>query len=114
MSIQHIALHAAAHLRMTSRTARRAMLSFLVTIVGIFTSVSVLPAYADLDRNSSQLRRDEQRNYKNDAGSAAAKAQAQHGGKVLNVSKSTVNGRTVYRVKLLLDSGRIKIVTIPE
>lgn len=40
---------------------------------------------------------------------AAAIAQRKHGGKVLNVSRSG----SVYRVKLLLDSGRVKIVTVP-
>lgn len=39
---------------------------------------------------------------------AAAKARAQHGGKVLNVSRQG----NAYRVKLLLDSGRVITVTI--
>jgi len=43
---------------------------------------------------------------------AAARAQARYGGKVLSVSEASRNGETVYKVKLLLDSGRIKIVTI--
>lgn len=41
-------------------------------------------------------------------GEAAAIAQRKHGGKVLNVSRQG----SVYRVKLLLDSGRVKIVTV--
>ncbi len=43
---------------------------------------------------------------------AAAQAKAQYGGKVLSVSEATQNGQVVYKVKLLLDSGRIKIVKI--
>lgn len=39
---------------------------------------------------------------------AAARAQAQHGGRVLAVSRKG----GVYRVKLLLDSGRVITVTI--
>lgn len=39
---------------------------------------------------------------------AAARAQARHGGRVLNVSRKG----EVYRVKLLLDSGRVITVTI--
>ena len=39
---------------------------------------------------------------------AAAKARAQHGGKVLNVSRQG----SAYRVKLLLDSGRVITVTV--
>lgn len=113
MSIQHIALHAVVHLRRHSRTAQSAMLSVLLCFFISGAGLGAISAHADNGR-TSQFRREEIRNYKNDAGTAAAKAQAQHGGKVLNVSKSTSNGRTVYRVKLLLDSGRIKIVTIPE
>lgn len=45
---------------------------------------------------------------------AAAQAQSQYGGKVLSVSESSSNGQVIYKVKLLLDSGRIKIVTIKE
>lgn len=43
---------------------------------------------------------------------AAEQARAQYGGKVLKVDETTDGGRTVYRVKLLLDGGRIKIVTV--
>lgn len=44
---------------------------------------------------------------------AAAKAKKKHGGKVLNVNKvSSKNGKTVYKVKLLLDGGRVKTVTV--
>lgn len=43
---------------------------------------------------------------------AASKAQAQYGGKVLSVSEEGSNDQKIYKVKLLLDSGRIKIVTI--
>ncbi len=43
---------------------------------------------------------------------AAAQAQAQYGGKVLSVSELSNSGQTYYKVKLLLDSGRIKIVKI--
>ena len=45
-------------------------------------------------------------------GQAAAIAKSQHGGKVLSVSKSNNNGRVIYRVKLLLDSGRVIIVSV--
>lgn len=39
---------------------------------------------------------------------AAARAQAQHGGRVLSVSRKG----EAYRVKLLLDSGRVITVTV--
>lgn len=45
-------------------------------------------------------------------GQAASMAKSKYGGKVLSVSKSGSGGRVVYRVKLLLDSGRVIIVTV--
>ncbi|WNO09495.1 PepSY domain-containing protein [Teredinibacter sp. KSP-S5-2] len=45
-------------------------------------------------------------------GQAAAIAKQRHGGKVLSVQKQNQNGKTIYKVKLLQDSGRVKIVTI--
>lgn len=43
---------------------------------------------------------------------AAETAQNRHGGKVLKVEEGSEGGRRVYRVKLLLEGGRIKIVTV--
>lgn len=44
---------------------------------------------------------------------AASKAKRAHGGKVLSVSKvSSKNGKDVYKVKLLLEGGRVKTVTV--
>lgn len=43
---------------------------------------------------------------------AAEQARARHGGKVLNVEEVSSGSDKVYRVKLLLEGGRIKIVTI--
>lgn len=43
---------------------------------------------------------------------AAALARSAHGGKVLNVERVESGGRVIYRVKLLLDGGRIRIVTV--
>ncbi len=43
---------------------------------------------------------------------AAEAAVRAFGGKVLSVDKESSNGRVVYRVKLLQDGGRIRIVTI--
>lgn len=44
---------------------------------------------------------------------AAAKAKQRHGGKVLSVSKGAAkNGKTSYKVKLLLEGGRVKTVTV--
>lgn len=94
MRIRHIALHG--------------FLTASLILVGADVSAQAK------NEHSSPLRRYEIRDYKNDASSAAAQAQARYGGKVLKVSKSTSNGRTVYHVKLLLDSGRIKVVTIAE
>lgn len=43
---------------------------------------------------------------------AAESARQAYGGKVLSVDEIKDGGRTLYRVKLLLDGGRIKIVTV--
>ena len=45
---------------------------------------------------------------------AASRAKARFGGKVLSVSESSNKGTKLFKVKLLLDSGRIKIVTIKD
>lgn len=43
---------------------------------------------------------------------AADQAQARYGGKVLKVEEVSSGGGKAYRVKLLLEGGRIKIVTV--
>ena len=45
-------------------------------------------------------------------GQAASIAKSKYGGKVLSVSRSGNGDRVIYRVKLLLDSGRVVIVTV--
>ena len=64
--------------------------------------VSVNTAYAQ-QKKSNEVSKSQ----------AASKAKQQHGGKVLNVSKvSSKNGKATYRVKLLLNGGRVKTVTV--
>ncbi len=96
----------------TKRTVLYAITAATTVLWLSFSSVCF--SSSDSLSSSRYQARDEIRDYKNDASSAAAQAQARYGGKVLNVSKSKSNGRTVFKVKLLLDSGRIKIVTIAE
>src|SRR5690606_31766028 len=45
-------------------------------------------------------------------GQAASMARSRYGGKVLSVSKAGSGDRVIYRVKLLLESGRVIIVTV--
>lgn len=47
-----------------------------------------------------------------DKSMAAELARQAYGGKVLSVDEIKEDGQTIYRVKLLLDGGRIKIVTV--
>ncbi|WP_222867994.1 PepSY domain-containing protein [Saccharophagus sp. K07] len=47
-----------------------------------------------------------------DKSKAADIARSAHGGRVLTVEEVNSDGKTIYRVKLLLDGGRIKIVTV--
>lgn len=68
----------------------------LVLVLALSTLALSAPSYAEM--SSSQ---------------AAAAAKQQHGGKVLNVQKVvTKNGKVIYKVKLLLDGGRVKTVTV--
>ena len=43
---------------------------------------------------------------------AAQIVQASLGGQVLSVSSGTANGRPVYRVKVLLSGGRVKVMQV--
>lgn len=46
---------------------------------------------------------------------ASQKAKASHGGKVLSVEKiGSKDGKSIFKVKLLLDGGRVKTVTISD
>lgn len=47
-----------------------------------------------------------------DGAAAARAAEARTGGKVLSVSREERNGKTVYRVKVLMPGGQIKNVYI--
>ncbi len=47
-----------------------------------------------------------------DKSMAAELARQAYGGKVLSVDEIKEGGQTIYRVKLLLEGGRIKIVTV--
>lgn len=47
-----------------------------------------------------------------DAGEAARQAAANSGGKVIDVQTSSKDGQPVYLVKVLLEDGRVKVVTI--
>ncbi|PCK08165.1 MAG: hypothetical protein COA42_10610 [Alteromonadaceae bacterium] len=69
-------------------------------------------AFANTAHNESRIQHD----YQNESGKsrAAQQAKSKHGGKVLSVSKKTDDGHTTYRVKLLLDSGRVKVVSIGQ
>ena len=43
---------------------------------------------------------------------AAAIVKASVGGRVLSVSSGTLNGKPVYRVKVLLSGGRVKVIPV--
>tara|TARA_Y100001934_G_scaffold276723_1_gene373898 strand:+ start:1131 stop:1421 length:291 start_codon:yes stop_codon:yes gene_type:complete len=49
----------------------------------------------------------------NDAGAAARKAAELTGGRIVDVQTSTDNGDTVYMVKVLMEDGRVKVVSVP-
>ena len=69
---------------------------FLITLLTSATLFASTPSYAAMS-----------------SGQAAASAQSRHGGKVLNVRKvSSKDGKTTYKVKLLLKGGRVKTITV--
>ncbi len=43
---------------------------------------------------------------------AAAKVKRQTGGRILSASESRKDGRKVYRIKVLLPSGNVRVVTV--
>lgn len=83
---------------------------FLLAGLLVFLFVTE-PVFA-YDLHSDPARGERAENRQSGKNAAAAQAQSQYGGKVLSVSEEGGEGRKVYKVKLLLDSGRIKIVTV--
>ena len=90
---------------MISNTKRQPT-SLLVALALLPTVTWALPAQA---RSPQQYAQGEART---DKSRAADIARAAHGGKVLTVEEVNSNGKVVFRVKLLLDGGRIRIVTV--
>lgn len=88
-----------------SKTKRR--------LASLLISLTMLPAVAwALPKSTRDPLQYAQRENRTDKSRAADIARATHGGKVLTVDEINEDGRVVYRVKLLLDGGRIKIVTV--
>lgn len=82
----------------------RLLLLFGLTLPGLSWAQAKSPRNPLMQYAQGESRADKSR--------AADIARAAHGGKVLSVDEVNSDGRTVYRVKLLLDGGRIKIVTV--
>lgn len=93
---------------MSKRLTKQRLISFLISFamipLAVFSSLSW--AQSKAPRTPIQYAQN------SDKARAADVARSAHGGKVLTVDEVVQNGRTVYRVKLLLDGGRIKIVTV--
>ncbi len=83
----------------------------LLSVLLVLCTSTALPAQA-FHNNFSDLFIGDEKQKDGGKGRAAVKAQSQYGGKVLSVRETKGGGQPVYKVKLLLDSGRIKIVTI--
>lgn len=96
---------------LTMKKRRIQATGFFAIILWLFISPSGLAFshnFAGLFFDTTESQKESAKNR------AAAKAKAKHGGKVLSVRKASKEGEVYYKVKLLLDSGRIKIVTIKE
>lgn len=87
---------------------RQLMLLKLTALLAMLCS-SLAWANPAPNRTPIQLAQAEQRI---DKSKAADIARSAHGGKVLTVEEAKSGGRTVFRVKLLLDGGRVRIVSV--
>lgn len=92
---------------MTFRTITRSYIGMITALI----MLCAVPSYAGKAHSFHHTLWLTQNNIISE-GQAAAIAKQRHGGKVLSVQKQTQNGKTIYKVKLLQDSGRVKIVTI--
>lgn len=97
------------------RTSLCALLSVVMLLV------LAMPSFAALETQSRNIERHENKSGwffapkqsgASSAGEAAQIAKSQYGGKVLKVSTHKTENGVQYRVRLLLDNGRIKIVVI--
>lgn len=86
-------------LKALSKHLRVSLSSFFIalTVIVLPTNIAVAKPYVIANVGKAQ---------------AAEKARAKHGGKVLGVSEKEKEGRTIYRVKLLLEGGKIIYVTV--
>ena len=83
-----------------------------ITALCLLMSFPASHLYADVVPRFHELQLWKKPNQGPSKSRAAAAAQKKYGGKVLNVKEVKDKGQTYYRVKLLLDSGRVKVVTI--
>ena len=67
----------------------------LVTLISVLLMATALPAWADVSRDE-----------------AATTAQQSSGGRVLAVEKTELDGRAVWRVKVLTPQGAVKLILI--
>ena len=82
--------------------------SFKGLLFGLFLMLFTCPAYSAQHHGAYEIDNFQKVSQRQ----AASMARKRHGGKVLDVKTIRSEGRVVYRVKLLLDSGRVKVVTI--
>lgn len=87
-------------------TTKRRLASFLL-------SLAVMPVFSwAAPKHMRESMPYAQGQGRTDKSKAADIARSAHGGRVLTVEEVNSDGKTIYRVKLLLDGGRIKIVTV--
>ncbi|MFV0476790.1 MAG: PepSY domain-containing protein [Parahaliea sp.] len=86
------------------------VLLLAISLPGLAPLSEAQPGRQDETRHEQYRSRQQQKPSRLSPGEAASRAQARHGGKVLKVSASG-NG---YKVRLLLDSGRVITVTIKD
>lgn len=85
---------------MKSKAILFSLMSFASCLVGISAQLHASPSVERVYTSAV------------DKSMAAELARQAYGGKVLSVDEIKEDGQTIFRVKLLLDGGRIKIVTV--
>lgn len=82
-------------------------------LTSLLVSLAMLPAVTwALPKQGRAPMQYAQAETRTDKSRAADIARAAHGGKVLKVEEVNNNGQVIFRVKLLLDGGRVRIVTV--
>ncbi len=87
---------------------RRHCLTVLISLCLLQTALSSANSLPNLDLDPVLLAKSDSLTLEQ----AAAKVRRQTGGRILSAKESRRGGRKVYRIKVLLPSGNVRVVTV--